>query len=119
MSTSDTNIDRLKTIRVYILISALCLIINAIYALVNQGQTSNYITSMFLIPLIGGIIAAFISNSETTLTIFGYSILTLTCGSFLQGIMQNAYSNSWLTGIHLVLGTFLLIIGLYKSILNR
>lgn len=109
MSTLDINQKSkkftLKTVIVYLIISTFCFVVNRIYAIFGHGVSSDYMTWMFLYPLLGGslfylIIELFLKGIKQTskyrlfYNIYNTGIAILTAGSFLKGILDIAGTNS-------------------------
>ena len=97
----------------YFIISILCLIINFIYSKFSHGVSSDYMTYLFLYPLIGGIIlflffkAFNIKIFNISLNLYNSSILTLTIGSLLKGIFEIAGTSSPFQIYYMTAGYFL------------
>ena len=98
----------------YDIFSVLCVIINFIYAQFSHEVSSNYMTYMFLYPLVLGVIASLINqkNNKVVSDIFLCGILTLTMGSFLQGIFEIAGTSSPFQIVFYILGMGLMLVGL-------
>lgn len=110
MSTSDTKMKsdksrNIKTSIVYLFVSLFAFIVNKVYALFGHGVSSDAMTWMFLYPLIGGalwfflIVVAFprirkIYGYRLFFNLYNSGIAALTVGSFLQGVVEIAGTNS-------------------------
>lgn len=81
-----------KAIIGYFITTIICIIINFIYGKFGHGVSSNYMTYMFLYPLILGVILTCMNIKQNKiiedLNICG--IATLTLGSFINGIFAIA-----------------------------
>ncbi len=113
----------IKTGVVYAIISALCIVIDNVYALFGHGVRSFSMTWMFLYPLIGGtlffmIIGIFLVNkkAESKYRLFynlhNSGIAFLTTGSLFKGIIEIAGTTSLFTSIFLFLGIIFIISGI-------
>ena len=107
--------EKKKKIIIYIVSSVFCIIVNFVYSLFSHGVHSNYMTFMFLIPLLLGIINVLVNIHKNIvandLAICG--ILTLTIGFFTKGIFEIAGTSSeyqavyYVVGLVLYLGSFI------------
>ncbi len=114
MSTSDTNKRKflLKNSIVYVAISLLCVVISNVYALFGHGIRSDYMDSMFLYPLLGGVmylLALALSDEHGGMfrlgkNVYNSAIAALTAGSMLRGIVEIAGTDSDLIILFFVFG---------------
>jgi|SRR5574344_2975130 uncharacterized membrane protein YtjA (UPF0391 family) len=104
-------LDTKKTIIKYLSASLFCIIVNFIYAKFSHNVSSNYMTFMFLIPLIG-LLLSFISQKITYHNFLASSILTLTLTSFLKGIVEIAGTSTLYINFLFYISLILLIISL-------
>ena len=108
---------RKKTIFIYFIVSIICIIINYVYSKFGHGVTSNYMTYMFLYPLIGGIIAILINRDNNRIfnNLYSYGIATLTVGSFIKGILEIAGTNSIYEIIFYIVGIILILLAIKQK----
>jgi hypothetical protein len=111
---------------VYLAVVLFSITVNYIYSLFGHGESSGFMTWMFLYPLIGGILLFIISGLLPKLTnkegyrifynLYNAGIATLTVGSFMKGIFDIAGTSSryvlafYITGILFLLSGFVLLI---------
>lgn len=105
------DINRKKIIIKYMIASVLCIIINYIYSKFGHGVTSNYMTYMFLYPLLIGLTVTLFNkkNSKLTSNLAVCGITTLTIGSFLQGVLEIAGATSPFIIVYFIIGVTLTI----------
>ena len=128
LSTSDIK----KSILAYLGVTIFLIILNYIYSLFSHNVSSNYMTYMFIYPLIGGLfvnLVLLISKKITEVKLFyigksvlNYGIATLVIGSFLKGVFEIAGTNSIYLIYYFYIGIVLLSIGLlflFYSLYNR
>lgn len=103
-----------KKVLFYIVFAIVCIIINVIYAQFSHEVSSNYMTYMFLYPLIVGIGTSILNykNIKSVSDIFLCGILTLTIGSFLQGVFEIAGTSSDFQLLFYIIGVVFILIGL-------
>ena len=95
--------EKKKKIIIYIVSSVFCIIVNFVYSLFSHGVHSNYMTFMFLIPLLLGIINVLVNIHKNIVTI----------GFFTKGIFEIAGTSSkyqavyYVVGLVLYLGSFI------------
>lgn len=111
-----------KTIGVYLLLSVVAVVINLIYGIFGHGVHAAAMTWMFLYPLLGGAVAYFMIDRFCPFIIrfvayrIGYNsynsgIGALTVGSFLQGVLEIAGTNSPYLLIFTIIGWLAIAIG--------
>lgn len=98
-----------------IILSIFCILLNYIYAKYSHGVSSIYMTYMFLIPLIGGIIFLFLRPNKY-MNLYILSINTLTLGSFIEGILEIAGTTSNYIYLYGILTILLFIIFFFSYI---
>lgn len=96
----------------YFVCSFICLVISFIYSKYSHGVSSIYMTYLFVIPLIGGIINSFIKGNNIFNNTFPSSILTFSIYSLLMGIFEIAGTDSNYMVILIILGIIMLVISL-------
>lgn len=112
-----------KTIVIYLLLALVAVAVNLIYGVFGHGVHAAAMTWMFLYPLLGGaLVYVVIDRYQPLITRFvmyriGYNsynsgIGALTVGSFLQGILEIAGTNSNYLVIFRILGCLSIAIGL-------
>lgn len=110
MFTLDINqnskkIETLKTVFVYLIISIFCFVVSRIYAVFGHGVSSDYMTWMFLYPILGGTLFYLIlglliqgikkvTGYRIFYNLYNSGLAILTVGSFLKGIFDIAGTNS-------------------------
>ncbi len=121
IKNNPTNLG--KTIAVYLLLTLLSIAINLIYGFFSHGVHSAAMTGMFLYPLLGGALGYFLiaryAASITRFVVyrFGYNsynsgIAALSVGSFLNGILEIAGTNSPYCLIFTIIGWLAIALGL-------
>lgn len=101
------------------IVTLFCLLFSSIYNHYGHGVYSNYMSYMFLIPFLSGVLpygvlAMFIKAKDVSR--FSYNsynsgIATLIIGSMLKGIFEIAGTNSPYLMVYLIAGMSMLIIG--------
>ena len=126
--TSDIK----KTGLAYLATVIFLILLNYIYSLFSHNVSSNYMSYMFLSPLIGGlcvILFLAISKKITEIksfyigkSVLNYGIGTLVAGSFLKGVFEIAGTDSiyliyyFYIGILLIgMGLLFLLYSLYRA----
>lgn len=101
----------------YGIATIICIVINFIYSKFGHGVTSNYMTYMFLYPLVIGSLTTFLnkSNNEVSSNLAICGIATLTIGSFIQGILEIAGTATNFQIIYYIVGICLIIFSIIKS----
>lgn len=128
MYTSVTDQPRLsrqarKTAAVYLAVSALCIVVDKIYALFGHGVHSASMSLMFLYPLLGGVLPflllwLFVPQADHVLhyrlsyNCFNSGIAALTVKSMLKGVFEIAGTSSPYLIVFTVCGWAMLVIGL-------
>lgn len=105
----------------YIIASICCIVINLVYSIFSHGIYSNYMTYMFVIPLILGIISILINrnNNKEGNDLAFCSILTLIMGVFLKGVFEIAGTSSPYQVIYFIIGCLLYLFGLLWSLKHQ
>lgn len=94
-----------KSIVVYLVLSAFAVVVSTVYGLFGHGVYSNYMTWMFLYPLIGGALFFFVihiamphiikfSGYRIFFNSYNSAIAVMSFGSFLKGILEIAGTES-------------------------
>lgn len=113
MSTSvnENNKKISKTIFVYEFTTVFCAVFSVIYSKFSHKVTSNYMTYMFLYPLIGGIglfsllkLLKLPIPKRMIYNIYNSGIATLTLGSCIQGIFEIAGTSSKYQAVYYIIG---------------
>lgn len=114
LSTLDIKKEKIKIAINYILVSVVCLIVNYIYGKFGHGVTSNYMTYMFIIPLIMGSCVYFIIKRPNRIfkNIYNAGVATLIVGSFVKGIFEIAGTASKYEIVFLIVGFGLVILSI-------
>ncbi len=116
------NRQPLKTALVYLGVSALCFLVDKVYALYAHGVASPAMTLLFLYPLLGGSLvflvlglvqpwAAAVPRYRAAYNLYNSGIATLSTGSLLQGIFEIAGTSSPYTVLFYVAGGLLIAAG--------
>lgn len=118
LSTSDIK----KSVLAYLGVSIFLIIVNYIYSLFSHNVSSNYMTYMFVYPLLGGLfinLVIFTNKKITKIKLFyiskstmNYGIAALVMGSFLKGVFEIAGTNSIYLIYYFYLGIILISIGI-------
>ncbi len=128
LSISDTK----KSIISYFIVTIFLILLNYIYSIFSHNVTSNYMTYMFIYPLVTGIIVSIfilINKNISKLksfyigkSILNYGISIMVFRSFMKGVFEIAGTDSnYLTcyfymGLILILvSSILLIYSLYEA----
>ncbi len=112
-----------KTIRVYLILSVVAVVVDKVYGIFSHGVDSAAMTWMFLYPMLGGalfyfIILRLISNItkfdgyRVFLNAYNSGIATLTIASLLKGIFEIAGTNSSYLVYYYVTGGIFIAVGL-------
>ena len=126
---SGGNLRLLKTLFVYLAVSAFCIIFNKIYGLYGHGVKSAAMSLMFLYPLIGGAMAfmllrllvpdaANVPKYRLYYNIYNSGIAALIIGNMLKGIFDIAGTSSQYTVFYFILGWLLSAIGVIGFFVN-
>lgn len=110
-----------KRIILYIIASVICVAINFGYAQFGHGVESNYMTYMFLYPLVIGVLSVIINKNNVKISnsLFKCGIITLTLGSFLQGVFEIAGTATDFQSLYYVVGSILIFAGIISLILKK
>lgn len=108
------DISKKKVLIHYMLATLLCIIINYIYLQFSHNVSSNYMTYMFIYPLLSIIIVLFVKITRNFRLLFSLGIYTLVLGSLLNGIFEIAGTTSNFVIIFYILGILLLICSFIK-----
>jgi uncharacterized membrane protein YdcZ (DUF606 family) len=122
---SDINKKISKTIKNYFVISILCVLIVLIYYKFSHGVTSQYMTFIFLYPLIGGTFVFFIIENilkkkvkRLAFNFYNSGVATLVVGSLISGIFEIAGTSSKYQSIFYILGYTFIILSVLKFLLD-
>jgi hypothetical protein len=106
---------------VYMAVAAFCILFNYVYSLHAHGVSSDFMTYMFLIPLLGGSLVFawcyLLQNrvkapSRLSFNLYNSGIAWLTVGSCIKGVIEIAgYESDYIT-VFFVIGLFFLFFGL-------
>ena len=116
------TLDIKKSVLAYSKATIFLIILNYIYSLFSHGVNSDYMTYMFVYPLIGGLFVNLflIINKKITRTklfyigksVLNYGLATLVVGSFIKGVFDIAGTDSIYIVYYLYIGIILTSIGL-------
>ena len=128
LSISDTK----KSIISYFIVTIFLILLNYIYSIFSHNVSSNYMTYMFIYPLVTGILVSifiFINKNISKLksfyigkSILNYGIAIMVFRSFMKGVFEIAGTDSnyliyyFYMGLILILvSSILLIYSLYEA----
>ena len=109
----------LKTAIVFLAVSLFCIIFSLIYASQSHSVHSNYMTFMFLYPLVGGTIIYLMIGAISkarlperfVVNIYNSGIAALTVGSMLRGILDIAGTSSPYQPTFVIVGMLMVFVG--------
>lgn len=107
-----------KTLKIYAVVTLFCIFFNFVYSKFSHEVSSNYMTYMFLYPLIGGVlikIILIITNAKESIqasNFYDCGLATLLVWSCLKGIFEIAGASSSYESIFFIAGLILIIIGI-------
>lgn len=112
---SDEKLDKIS--KIYLRISAFCIIFAAIYEYFSHEVYSAFMIFAFLIPFLGGTVVFFTIKRFATSTMPGESLVrlyncgiaTLTVGSIFQGVLEIYGTTNSLVNVYLAVGAMLII----------
>lgn len=114
-------LDIKKSIFAYSSVIIFLVVLNYIYSLFSHEVSSNYMTYMFIYPLIGGLFVhgcAMMNKKMTQLQSFyigkcvlNYGIATFVVGSFMKGVFEIAGTDSSYLIYYVYIGLLLVGIG--------
>jgi hypothetical protein len=118
-----------RTAITYLAVSALCILIDKVYALFGHGVHSAAMSLMFLYPLLAGMLpfllmglflprADQVRHYRPCFNCYNSGIAALTCGSLLQGIFEIAGTSSPYLPAFYLAGSTLFMAGLLAYLLN-
>lgn len=110
--------------RNYLIYSIIVLLISIVYEMFSHNVYSNYMIFSFVIPLVASLITFFFYKinkvvNNFTSNLFYSSVLTLTTGSFIKGVLDIYGTTNSFVNIYLIIGiiTILLtIVSLFKKV---
>ena len=115
------TLDIKKSVLAYSKVTIFLIILNYIYSLFSHNVSSDYMTYMFVYPLIGGLIVNLflVINKKINRirlyyigkSILNYGIATLVVGSFIKGVFEIAGTDSIYLVYYFYLGIILTNIG--------
>ena len=113
---SDKKLDKIS--KLYLGISAFCIVFAAIYEYFSHEVYSAFMIFAFLIPFLGGTVVFYtikrfaISSmpGESLVRLYNCGIATLTVGSIFQGVLEIYGTTNSLVNVYLVVGAMLIIL---------
>lgn len=119
--------ERLKRgIRIYLGIAAFCLLFGSIYEYFSHGVYSGYMMFLFLFPLLGGVLPAFLLlftdlpfPGRFALNCYNSGLAAWTVGSCMSGVFEIYGSTCELLNVYWIAGAFLMGIGLISYPVSR
>lgn len=129
LSTSGKKRMR-NTILWYTVATIFCVAFTNIYAVFGHGVSSQYMTYMFLYPLVGGAILLAVmliqqkSQKEhayhrASYNLYNSAIASFTIGSMLQGIFEIAGTNSGFITVYYIAGFVLILLSIVFLLTKR
>ena len=122
MSILDT---RKKTI-FYLSFTIFCVLFGTIYEYFSHGVYTFFMIASFLIPLVLGLIPygiLYMINKELKSNIctdlYDYSVIILTIGSIVKGILVIFGTSNYLTYVYLYVGISLLLLSIICNIIDN
>jgi len=112
---------------VYMAVAAFCILFNYIYSLYAHGVSSNFMTFMFLFPLLGGglVFTGFYllqnrvrAPSRLSFNLYNSGIAWLTVGSCVGGVIEIAGYESDHIRVFFVIGLFFVFSGVLTYIMQ-
>ena len=112
---------------VYTAVAAFCIFFNYVYSLYGHGVSSDFMTYMFLFPLLGGSLVFgmcyLLKNrvkapSRLSFNLYNSGIACLTVGSCLKGVMEIAGYGSDYIKVYFAMGLFFVFFGLLAYIMQ-
>lgn len=130
--TSDIK----RTVLSYSGMTIFLVILNYIYSFFSHQVSSNYMTYMFLYPLVGGVFISTLLILFRKLVeikfyyvgkaIFNYGIATLTIRSFIKGVFQIAGTDSdylvyyfYIGSLFIMIGFICILVSIFQATNNR
>ena len=112
---SDKKLDKIS--KIYLEISAFCIVFAAIYEYFSHEVYSAFMIFAFLIPFLGGTVVFYtikrfaISSmpGESLVSLYNCGIATLTVGSIFQGVLEIYGTTNSLVNVYLAVGAMLII----------
>ena len=112
---SDEKLDKIS--KIYLGISAFCIIFAAIYEYFSHEVYSAFMIFAFLIPFLGGTVVFYTIKrfatstmpGESLVSLYNCGIATLTVGSIFQGVLEIYGTTNSLVNVYLVVGAMLII----------
>ena len=112
---SDEKLDKIS--KIYLGISAFCIVFAAIYEYFSHEVYSAFMIFAFLIQFLGGTVVFYTIKrfatstmpGELLVSLYNCGIATLTVGSIFQGVLEIYGTTNSLVNVYLVLGNMLII----------
>ena len=115
------TLDIKKSVLAYSKVTIFLIILNYIYSLFSHNVSSDYMTYMFVYPLLGGLLVNLFLIIDEKITrmklyyigkfVLNYGIATLVVGSFIKGVFEIAGTDSIYLVYYFYLGIILASIG--------
>jgi hypothetical protein len=127
LDTSNGKVKMYRTAAVFLVISLICVIVNWIYGRYGHGVHSDYMTFVFVYPLLGGTAVYGLAGAlpkawlpgRLAINIYNSGIATLAVGSMLRGVFDIAGTSSPYQPVFLILGIAMISIGLLSYFIRR
>ena len=112
---SDKKLDKIS--KIYLGISAFCIVFAAIYEYFSHEVYSAFMIFAFLIPFLGGTVVFYTIKrfaiksmpGESLVRLYNCGIATLTVGSIFQGVLEIYGTTNSLVNVYLAVGLMLII----------
>ena len=125
--TNQAKSELKKSSTHYLFASAGLFLINKIYARFSHGVSSDYMSWMFCIPLLGGTLFFLIlrwlkpemaesRRYQQFRHIYSYAISTFSTGCMIKGIVQIAGTDSLLIHFYWIAGSFFIVLSIWVLI---
>ena len=115
------TLDIKKSVLAYSKVTIFLIILNYIYSLFSHNVSSDYMTYMFVYPLLGGLLVNLFLIIDEKINrmklyyigkfVLNYAIATLVVGSFIKGVFEIAGTDSIYLVYYFYLGIILASIG--------
>lgn len=86
----------LRAAAIYLAVTVLCVVFNAVYTHFSYGERSGFMAMMFLFPLVGGVLPAALALfagkargiCRTAFNLWNSGIAALVCGCLVRGVIN-------------------------------
>ena len=125
---SISNKKQPVAVYVYTAVAAFCILFNYIYSLYAHGVSSDFMTYMFLLPLVGGSLVfaglRMLHNrvkapSRLSFNLYNSGVAWLTVGSCVTGVIEIAGYESDYINVYLVIGLSFVLAGIFAYVMQN